>query len=212
MDLGKSFNIIKCSLVSFFKKEKSFRMKSRLSTKNIIIITTVAALLVLAAAGCYYYFYFYIKPNFEDILYNNVTTSSMEEVEPGDALAYEVKYMNTGYRQVDTLNIIIPVPENTEPVLFSSGGKYDEAERTIVYTFNDIPREASGRVEVDLQIAEPLDNGTEIIPGDVILQYSIGEKGFEKILDSGKGHIVKSSPDLSSVTVSSADMNGPVAI
>ena len=75
-------------MISFYRKIlnkiKGFRIEVKLGKKVIIIISSIAAVILLAAAaGYYYYFYIYTKPNFDDGLYNNVITSSMEEVEPG---------------------------------------------------------------------------------------------------------------------------------
>ncbi len=194
-----------------FKKIKSFRIKIKLGKKNIIIIVSVfVVVLIAAAAGYYYYFYIYSMPNFEDELYNNVKTASMERVSPGDCLTYEVNYKNSGYRNVDILQITIGIPENTSLKSSTENGIYDEGDRSLQYTIKNISRDASGSIEFVMEIAEPLDNGTGIVPEEVKFDYSIGEESFEKLLDSGDGHIVESSPDFGSFSVSSMDINGGI--
>ena len=198
-------------LSSFFKKTKNFRIKIKLGKKNIIIIASVFAVVLLAiAAGCYYYFYIYRMPNFEDELYNNVITASMEKVNPGDSLTYKMNYKNTGYRNVDILQITIEIPENTSLESSTEGGIYDEQNRLLQYTIESMPRESSGIIEFVMKVAEPLDNGTEIALDEVKFDYFIKEISFEKLLDSGDGYIVESSPDFSSFSVSSVDVNGGV--
>ena len=183
----------------------------KLGKKNIIIIISVIIVVMIAgAAGYYYYFYIYTMPNFEDELHNNVITSSMERVNPGDSLTYEVNYKNSGYRLVDILRITIQIPENTSLESSTEGGTYDEEKRLLQYIIEDIPREMSGSIEFVMEVIEPLDNGTEIVPEEVRFDYSIGEENFEKVLYSGNGHIVESSPDFSSFSVSSMDINGGI--
>ncbi|MFC2145239.1 GDSL-type esterase/lipase family protein [Actinomycetota bacterium] len=177
-----------------------------------IMISVIVAVLILGAAGYYYYFYIYSRPNFEDELYNNVVTSSMERVNPGDSLKYEVNYKNTGYRLVDKLRITIQIPENTSLQSNTEGGTYDEEKRLLRYTIEAIPREASGSIEFVMEVIEPLDNGTEIALGEVGFDYSIQEENFENSLDGGDGHIVESSPDFSSFSVSSVDTNGGLLV
>ncbi|MFC2159554.1 GDSL-type esterase/lipase family protein [Actinomycetota bacterium] len=177
-----------------------------------IIISVIAAVLILGAAGYYYYFYIYSRPNFEDELYNNVVTSSMERVNPGDSLKYEVNYKNTGYRLVDKLRITMQIPENTSLRSYTEGGIYDEEKRLLQYTIEAIPRETSGSIELVMEVIEPLDNGTEITLGEVGFDYSIKEENFENSLDSGNVHIVESSPDFSSFSVSSVDINKGVLV
>jgi len=192
-----------------FKKIKNFRIRIKLGKKNIIIIVSVfIVVLIAAAAGYYYYFYIYTMPNFEDELYNNVMTASMEKVDPGDSLTYKVNYKNSGYRSVDILQITIEIPENTSLKSSTGNGIYNEENRSLQYTIEDILRESSGSIEFEIEVAEPLDNGTEIIPEDVKFDYFIKEESFKKLLDSGNGHIVESSPDFSSFSIYSADING----
>lgn len=179
--------------------------------KNKIIIAVsvfIVVLLIAAAVGYYYYFYIYTMANFEDELYNNVVTASTEKVNPGDSLTYRVNYKNSGYRSVDILQITIGIPENTSLKSNTGDGIYDEENRSLQYTLEDIPRESSGSIEFVIEVAESLDNGTEIIPEDVKFDYFIKEESFEKLLDSGDGHIVESSPDFSFFSISSVDING----
>jgi len=181
----------------------------KLGKKNIIIIVSAAVVILLAAAaGYYYYFYIYTRPNFEDVLYNNVTTSSMEEVEPGGTLSYEINYKNTGYRKVDRLDVYISIPHNAEPVSFTGGGEYDESARILKYTIDGLEKDAAGRITLDLEIGSPLDNGTRIIMEDIKIDYSIGKDSFQAVFDGGEGHVVLSSPDLSTLSFASSDING----
>ncbi len=178
--------------------------------KNIIIVSIFIVVLIAAAAGYYYYFHVHIIPNFEDELYNNVETVSMEIVSPGGFLVYEVNYKNSGYRNVDILQITIGIPENTSLKSSTEGGIYDEQTRLLKYIIENIPRESSGSIELVMEVAEPLDNGTEIVLGEVKFDYSIGEESFERSLSSGDSHIVESSPDFSSFSISSVDINGGI--
>ena len=83
-------------------------------------------------------------PNFEDELYNNVVTSSMERVNPGDSLKYEVNYKNTGYRLVEILQITIQVPENTFLQSNTEGGTYDEEKDCFNILFQTYPGKRQG--------------------------------------------------------------------
>jgi len=206
-------NRLSSFLKKVLKKIKSFRIKMKFGKKSIIIIISVIIVILIAgAAGYYYYFYIYTMPNFEDGSYNNVVTSSMERVNPGDSLTYEVNYKNSGYRLVDILRITIKIPENTFLKSNTEGGTYDEEKRLLQYTISDIPREASGSIELVMEVIEPLDNGTEIALEDVKFDYSIREENFERSFDSGDGHTVESSPDFSSFSVSSVDINGGILV
>ncbi len=211
---GRAINRLSSFLKKVFKKIKNFRIKMKLDKKKriIIIISVIIVVLILGAAGYYYYFYIYSMPNFEDELYNNVVTSSMERVNPGGSLTYKVNYKNTGYRLVEILQITIQVPENTLLLSITVGGAYDEKNRLLQYTIADIPREESGSIELVMEVIEPLDNGTKIALEDIKFDYSIREENFERSLDSGDGHIVESSPDFSSFSVSSVDINGGILI
>ncbi len=204
----------KNSLCSFFKKTfkkiKNFRIRIKLGKKNIIIVSVFVIILIVAAAGYYYYFYIYTMPNFEDELYNNVVTASMERINPGDSLTYKVNYKNSGYRDVDILQITIGIPENTSLKSSTGGGTYDDKERLLQYTIENISRDASGSIEFVMEVTDPLDNGTGIIPEEVRFDYFIGEESLERLLNSGDGHIVESSPDFSSFSVSSMDINGGI--
>ncbi len=205
-----SINRLSSFFKKFFKKIKNFRIKIKMGKKNIIIVSVFVAALIAAAAGYYYYFYIYSMPNFEDELYNNVVTASVERVNPGDSLTYEVNYKNSGYRNVDILQITIQIPENTTLISSTGSGTYDEQNRLLQYSIENLPRESSGSIEFIMEVAEPLDNGTEIVPGEVKFDYFIREESFERLLDSGEGHIVESSPDFSSFSVSSVDINGGI--
>jgi lysophospholipase L1-like esterase len=218
MDLREKAEKIVNSLASFFKKIsgriRGFMPDMSLTNKSVIVIISLFAVLLAAiGAGYYYYFQVYRSPGFEDRLSNNVITYSMEDISPGDILSYEVNYKNTGYREVDPLEIIIPIPEHTKPVSFTEGGTVDEEENILVYTVRELARDSSGRLEFELEVDSPLDDGIEIQVGDVILAYSIGEEDFEETLDSGPGHIIESSPRLDSVTITSVHPGGgPVSL
>ena len=194
-----------------FKRKEGSPIKTGRGKKKIIIIIAAviaAVLLIAGGAGYYFYFYIYTMPNFDDGLYNNVETASMENIEPGDSLAYKVNYKNTGYRTVDMLQITIQIPENTSLKSKTEGGVYDEENRTLQYTKEILDREVSGVIEYEIEAANPLDNGTEIDPGDIKFDYFINEESFKKIIDGGEVHTIESSPDFSSFSISSVDVNG----
>ena len=122
-------NMLGSFFKNIFNKIKESIMKIKIPDKRIIVIIAVFVVVSTAiGAGYYYYFQIFKSPNFEDGSSNNVVTYSMKNVSPGDTLSYEVNYKNTGYRDVDILNIIIPIPDNTEPVSFTEGGDFDEKD------------------------------------------------------------------------------------
>jgi lysophospholipase L1-like esterase len=195
--------------VNFSGRIRGLMPDMSLTNKKIIVILSVFAIVLAGiGAGFYYYFQLYMSPNFGDSLSNNVITHSMEDISPGDILSYEVNYKNTGYRDVDLLEITIPIPGHTKAVSFTEGGELDEKENTLVYAVRDLPRDSSGQAVFELEVDTPLDNGTKIEMGDVILAYSIGDQELETILDGGPGHRVESSPDLGYVKITSAGSGG----
>jgi uncharacterized repeat protein (TIGR01451 family) len=205
----KVFNSLTSSFVNFSGRIKGLMPDMSLTNKKIIVIISVFAIVLAGiGAGFYYYFQVYASPNFEDSLSNNVITHSMVDISPGDILSYEVNYKNTGYRSVDLLEITIPIPGHTKVLSFTEGGELDENENVLVYTLRDLPRDSSGQVLFELEADTPLDDGTKIDMGDVILAYSIGEQELETILDGGPGHTVESSPDLGYVKITSAGPGG----
>lgn len=200
-------------IIAFFKriysKTTGVRLKTKLGKKNtIILIVSVVVVLLASAAGCYFYFYIYRGSNFGDDLFNNVVTSSMKEIEPGDTLNYKVNYKNTGYREVDALDIEISIPDNTELVTFGEGGNFNEDKKILTYSFENIARDSSGSIEFSLEVDNPLDKGTVINLEEVKLTYSMKGKEFYKILESKETHVVESSPDFSYFSISSLDENG----
>jgi uncharacterized repeat protein (TIGR01451 family) len=214
MDLKKLFSgsskKIATLFSGFYRKLRDFKLKMKWSKNNIIIIVVVISALLLSAigAGFYYYFRIYNAPNFEDELFNKVTTSSEEKINPGDKLSYEVDYKNSGYRDVDELKIIIPIPENTSLESSTEGGVYDDRDETLEYRIENLDAGSSGSVSFILKVKNPLDNDTRISIGEVRFEYSVGEENFTKLLESGPGHIVESSPEFSSFSFSSKDVNG----
>ena len=79
---------------------------SNISRKLLFIIIGIILIICIVAAMAYY-FYFYLKPNFEDIRFNYISSATQEEVMPGDEITYDIYYMNTGFRNVDDLKIIL---------------------------------------------------------------------------------------------------------
>jgi uncharacterized repeat protein (TIGR01451 family) len=194
----------------FYEKIKTVKPGIKMSRKNIIMIAAVLAAVLVAAiaAGYYYYFKIYSMPNFEDELYNKVTAPSIERISPGDTLSYEVDYKNSGYRDVDVLRIIIPIPENTSLESSTKGGMYNGQEKILEYVIKNVTADSSGKIDFMLRVEDPLDNGTEISLDKIKFEYSIGEENFNKLLESGTGHVVESSPGFSSFSFSSEDVNG----
>jgi len=199
----------KNKILAILKKIKNLKIRARLSRKNIIIIASAfVAVLLAAAAAYYYYFYIYLAPNFEDELYNNVVTATMESVSPGEDIIYRVNYKNVGYREVDKLKISVEIPEGVTVESSGESGTYSEGNRILQYIIESIPRGSSGSLEFKVKVKDPLDNGTVIDFGKVRFDYFIGEESFDRALDAGEGHIVESSPDFSSFSISSLDING----
>jgi len=199
----------KAGSISRIALNKLKNLKIKMNRKNIIIIASAAFIVLLAAAaGYYYYFYIYTGPNFDDPASNDVATASMEEVEPGGILSYEVKFKNNGYRTVDSLNIYIPIPDNVELTSYTEGAVLDEEGKVLSYSFEDIEKDASGKLSYGLEVDQPLDNNTRIDMEDIIFDYTIREENFNKTIKNDNFHIVKSSPDFSSFSITSADTNG----
>jgi len=194
----------------FSEKIKTIKTKMKFSRKNIIITVTVLLAVLIAAigAGFYYYFKIYSMPNFEDELFNKVTTSSVEKISPGDTLSYEVDYKNSGYRDVDELRITVPMPENTSLESCTEGGVYDGQNETLEYAIKNLAPDSSGSIYFILKVENPINNGTRIVIDKIRFAYSVGDENFEKLLESGPGHIVESSPEFSSFSFSSKDIDG----
>ena len=197
---------VKTHAISFFsnayKGLGKISGKVSISRKLIIIISAVVIILLAAAAGYYFYFYIYTQPNFDDPLTNKVSSPSMEEVEPGDTLSYEVNYHNNGYRTVDILEIEIPIPDHVELTSFTDDGKFDEEKKVLSYSYASIEKDMSGKISFELEVDNPLDNNTEISMEDILFSYTVKEENLEKTIPNKGIHIVKSSTDFSSFSIS----------
>ncbi len=193
--------------VQLLKDRFTLSTQGRVSKKLLFIILVVIILICIIFA-LVYYFYFYLKPNFTNLSSNYVSSSTLDTISPGEDITYDIFYMNNGYRSVDSLKIIVKVPENTNFSVSSSEYFVQEDGPGLVFEFEDIQVSDSGILNFTVTADFPLDDGTIITMEDIEFISVIKEAQFKNTLISSFDHIIESIPVFKDLEIESRDLNG----
>ncbi|MCJ7471650.1 MAG: GDSL-type esterase/lipase family protein [Actinobacteria bacterium] len=155
-----------------------------------------------------YYFSFYLKPNFEDSRFNYISTTTPDELKPGDEIIYDIYYMNNGFRNVDSLKINVSIPESTSFSSSSSDHFLEEDNSMIIFETDNTGRGSSGVISFTVIVDDPLENGTIIAPEVIQFQYTIKDEEFVRILDPPASLTVSSRPVFSDLSIETSDASG----
>jgi len=175
----------------------------------------LAAIIIIVAAAAsystYYYFKVYLtKPNFDDELFNFVSSDSNEYVKPGEQITYIINYKNTGNRDVDSLEIKSKVPEHTIFISSNHDEILENIDGTLTFKVGYVEKNKKGTTAFTVEVNKPLDNNTLIILNEVKFDYKIGEDTFNRDVSADLSNKVESSPDLSNFDLEAVDINGGV--
>jgi uncharacterized repeat protein (TIGR01451 family) len=187
------------------KKANIYSIKK--NKKWIFIIIPIVLIIAAAVVICYYFF-IYLKPNFSDPSQNFINSDTAEQVAPGSEISYNIDFKNTGNRAVDSLEIEVPIPENTSFTSSETETTIKEDANTITFYFGNIEIEQAGKVNFIVTADKPLDNGTKIILDKVEFNYIIKDNKYSQDIASGLNHTVQSSPDFSGFSLKAVDENG----
>ena len=193
----KMGEVIKKANISVIKKNKKW---------IFIMIPTV--LIIAAAVVVCYFFFIHLKPNFSDPSQNFIYSDTAEQVAPGNEISYYIDFKNTGNRAVDSLEIEVPIPENTSFTSSETETTIKEGANTITFHFGNIEIEQAGKVNFIVTADKPLDNGTKIILDKVEFNYIIKDNKYSQDIASGFNHTIQSSPDFSGFSLKAVDENG----
>ncbi len=175
----------------------------------------LAAIIIIVAAAAsystYYYFKAYLtKPNFDDELFNFVSSDSNEYVKPGEQITYIINYKNTGNRDVDNLEIKSKVPEHTIFISSNHDEILENIDGTLTFKVGYVEKNKKGTIAFTVEVNKPLDNDTLIILNEVKFGYNISEDAFNRDVSADLSNKVESSPDLSNFNLEAVDINGGV--
>ena len=207
--------IILNRLKKIFTSDSIKIIKARLATntlgnisKKLLFIIIGIIIIICIAAAAVYYFYFYLKPNFEDSQFNYISSITPDEVKPGEEITYDIYYMNTGFRNVDDLKIIVDIPDSTS--FLDSAAEYllEEDGSAVTFEIDNIGKGFSGVISFTVTADDPLDNGTIIAPEDIRFQYMIKDMGFTRIMDLPASHTVSSQPVFTDLVINTSDTGG----
>ncbi|MBA7472420.1 hypothetical protein ES707_07746 [subsurface metagenome] len=175
----------------------------------------LAAIIIIVAAAAsystYYYFKVYLtRPNFDDELFNFVSSDSNEYVKPGEQITYIINYKNTGNRDVDSLEIKSKVPEHAIFISSNHDEILENIDGTLAFKVGDVEKDRKGTIAFTVEVNKPLDNDTLIILNEVKFDYKIGEDAFNGDVSADLINKVGSSPDLNNFNLEAVDINGGV--
>jgi len=174
----------------------------------IIIPSVVVFIALSATAALYFYFIYYLKPNFEDAVFNRISSNNSGILEPDDEIQYTIDYKNTGNTDVTGFIITTGIPANTEYIRSNPEAKNNTDTGTIEFFIPVLEKNAAGSVAFTVKVANPLDNKTVIRTSEVLFEYiARKEPGNFKISETLSNE-VESSPDFSGLKLSFRDMNG----
>jgi len=193
--------------VKLLKDRFALNTRGRVSKKLLFVILAVIILICIIFA-LVYYFYFYLKPNFANLSSNYVSSSTPGTISPGEDITYDIFYINNGYRSVDSLKIIIKVPEYTNFTGSTSEYSIEEDNSEIVFEVENILVNDSGTFNFTITTDHPLDNGTAITIGDIEFIYKIGDRQFEHTIASPTNHTIESNPIFKDLKIESRDSTG----
>lgn len=146
----------------------------------------------------------YAVSNFEDKNFNYLKSPDKEKVNPEDIISYEIFYRNTGQIKVENTEVTASIPEHC--ALIENNLKnydYKTDESSITFKIGDLDISESGSIILNFKVDSPLDNGLEIKPLQVEIEYfkennMINKSGdFKNFLSSDHSFIVEASPDFS---------------
>ncbi|MFZ3105809.1 MAG: polysaccharide deacetylase family protein, partial [Candidatus Hydromicrobium sp.] len=143
----------------------------------------------------------YAVSNFEDKNFNYLKSPDKEKVNPEDIISYEIFYRNTGQIKVENTEVTASIPEHC--ALIENNLKnydYKTDESSITFKIGDLDISESGSIILNFKVDSPLDNGLEIKPLQVEIEYfkennMINKSGdFKNFLSSDHSFIVEASP------------------
>lgn len=173
-----------------------------------VIIVIVAA---TASYSTYYYFKAYLtKPNFDDELFNFVSSDSNEYVRPGEQITYIINYKNTGNRDVDNLEIESNVPEHAIFISSNHDEILENIDGTLTFKVGYVEKNKKGTIAFTVEVNKPLDGGTLIVFDGAELNYKIYQDVFNRSVSADLSNKVESSPDLSNFDLEAVDINDGV--
>jgi len=171
-----------------------------------VIIVIVAA---AASYSTYYYFKAYLaKPNFDDELFNFISSDSNEYVKPGEQITYIINYKNTGNRDVDNLEIESKVPEHTIFISSNHDEILENIDGTLAFKVGYVEKNKKGTIAFTVEVNKPMDNGTLIVFDGAKFNYKIAQDIFNRNVSTDLSNKVKSSPDLDNFNLEAVDING----
>ena len=147
----------------------------------------------------------YAVSNFEDKNFNYLKSPDKEKVNPEDIISYEIFYGNTGQIKVKNTEVTASIPEHC--ALIENNLKnydYKTDESSITFKIGDLDISESGSIILNFKVDSPLDNGLEIKPLQVEIEYF---KENNIINKSGDFKNFLSSDNLSLVVTASPDFN-----
>jgi peptidoglycan/xylan/chitin deacetylase (PgdA/CDA1 family) len=144
----------------------------------------------------------YETPNFNDSQYNYIALPESTSITPGQVLAFEVFYKNTGVLSAENLNLGISIPENlTLDEQSIKDLSYKIKYGSAIFDLGNIQPGSSGSIKISYKVNSPLDNGIKVSVPVVRLKYSkssplIGKKeNFNRDFSSPEKLVVSSAPD-----------------
>ncbi|MBM3702535.1 MAG: hypothetical protein FJW63_06070, partial [Actinobacteria bacterium] len=144
----------------------------------------------------------YAVSNFRDSSFNYLEFPDREKVIPGQIINYKIFYRNTGQIKVENTEVTASIPEHC--ALIENNLKnydYKTDESSITFKIGDLDISESGSIILNFKVDSPLDNGLEIKPLQVEIEYfkennMINKSGdFKNFLSSDHSFIVEASPD-----------------
>jgi len=201
IDDGSSDNTGMSGISKFLKYNKRWIYLA------VIIVIIAAA----ASYSTYYYFKVYLtKPNFDDELFNFISSDSNEYVKPGEQITYIINYKNTGNRDVDNLEIESKVPEHAVFISSNHDEILENTSGALTFKVGDVEKDRKGTIAFTVEVNKPLDGGTLIVFDGAKFNYKISEDAFNRDVSADLSNKVKSSPDLSNFNLEAVDINGGV--
>ena len=201
IDDGSSDNTGMSGISKFLKYNKRWIYLA------VIIVIIAAA----ASYSTYYYFKVYLtKPNFDDELFNFISSDSNGYVKPGEQITYIINYKNTGNRDVDNLEIKSKVPEHTIFISSNHDEILENIDGTLAFKVGYVEKNKKGTIAFTVEVNKPMDDGTLIVFDGAKFNYKIGQDTFNKDINGDLINKVESSPDLNNFNLEAFDINGGV--
>lgn len=174
--------------------------------KWTIIIISIVAIIIFSLAACYYFF-IYIRPNFNDFSQNYISSNTANPIKPGEEISYSINFKNTGNKTVDELEIKASIPSNTTIASSDGGTITGDNGNTLIFNFDRIEKNQSGKADFTVKVNKPLDNSTSIILDNVRFNYMIGNRQYSQNIAADLSHIIESSPSFNNFSLEAVDEN-----